>query len=109
MIITGPKGKTLHKEELTLSQAEKDVHHRIKTNAPQQQRHASNKLAKTTSQASAASNPPHNTQDTTLKHKTHSQDTTNTSQDTSKVYSAWYSPGFMSVCSHCFCLFYLYQ
>ena len=33
-IITGPKGKSLHKEELTMSQAERDVHHRIKTNAP---------------------------------------------------------------------------
>jgi len=86
MIITGPKGKTLHKEELTLSQVEKDVHHRIKTNAPQQQRHVSNKLAKTTSQTTVTSNTPHTTQDTTLKHKTHSQNTTSTSQDINKVF-----------------------
>ena len=46
-IITGPKGKSLHKEELTMSQAERDVHHRIKSNAPLQQRHASNRSLKT--------------------------------------------------------------
>ena len=71
------QGKSLHEEELTLSKVERDVHHRIKTNAPHQQCHpASNKLAKTTNQAAAtaaASNPPHTA---TGKHKTPSQDTT---------------------------------
>jgi len=88
-IITGPKGKSLHKEELTLSQAERDVHHRIKTNAPHQQRHASNKLTKTTNHPVAAvRNPPNATQDTTGKHKTPSQDTTGkhkTPQDATSI------------------------
>ena len=68
-IITGPKGKSLHKEELTMNQAERDVHHRIKTNAPLQQRHASNRTVKNTP-AHDTSKSSHNkdiTQDTTSK------------------------------------------
>ena len=67
-IITGPKGKSLHKEELTMSQAERDVHHRIKTNAPLQQRHASNRMAKTmASQDISKTSHKNIAQDTTSK------------------------------------------
>ena len=67
-IITGPKGKSLHKEELTMSQAERDVQHRIKTNAPLQQRHSHNRPVKTPAAAQDTSKPSHTiTQDTTSK------------------------------------------
>ena len=68
-IITGPKGKSLHKEELTMSQAERDVHHRIKTNAPLQQRHTSNRPVKTTAaqDISKGGHTKNITQDTTSK------------------------------------------
>ena len=68
-IITGPKGKSLHKEELTMSQAERDVQHRIKTNAPLQQRHASNRSVKTAAaqDTSKTSHTKNTTQHTTSK------------------------------------------
>lgn len=49
-----------------MSQAERDVHHRIKTNAPLQQRYASNKTVKTTT-AQDTGHAKNNTQDTTSK------------------------------------------
>ena len=69
MITTSLKGEFLHKEELSVSQAERDVHHCIKTNAPLQQCHASNRSVKPAAaqDASNSSHTKNSTQDTTSK------------------------------------------
>ena len=50
-----------------MSQAERDVQHRIKTNAPLQQRHASDRSVKTPAATQDTSKPKNITQDTTSK------------------------------------------
>ena len=68
-ITTSPKGESLHQEELSVSQAERDVHHCIKTNAPLQQCHACNRSVKPAAaqDASNSSHTKNSTQDTTSK------------------------------------------
>ncbi|XP_032815417.1 deubiquitinating protein VCPIP1 isoform X2 [Petromyzon marinus] len=44
IILTGPKGRTLHREELTMSQAEQDVARRISDKAPSAQRKATDRI-----------------------------------------------------------------
>ena len=83
-IITGPKGKSLHKEELTMSQAERDIHRRIKTNAPLQQRHYPNKPVK----------PPQDTSKGHIKNVTQDTaskllETTGDGQDTKVRYKMY--------------------
>ena len=64
-----------------MSQAERDVQHRIKTNAPLQQRHTSNRSVKTP--AAVQDKPTHTvTQDTTSK----IPETTGDVQDTKVRY-----------------------
>uniref|UniRef100_UPI00358E74BB deubiquitinating protein VCPIP1 isoform X2 n=1 Tax=Myxine glutinosa TaxID=7769 RepID=UPI00358E74BB len=68
IILTGPKTKTLHKEELTMSETERDVQQRITQNAVVQQRKSSaeriarlqNDVASTGHQSTATmpANPP---------------------------------------------------
>jgi len=80
-IITGPKGKSLHKGELTRNQTVRDVHHRIKTNAPLQQHHSShttNRSVKATTQLTKSSHVKNITQDTSSK----ILETTSDTQDT---------------------------
>ena len=70
-----------------MSQAERDVHHRIKTNAPLQQRYVSNRTVKTTAQdTSKAGHTKNNTQDTTSKILEISGDV----QDTKVRYIGYY-------------------
>lgn len=80
-IITGPKGKSLHKEELTMSQAERDVHHRIKANAPLQQRHSTHTTNRSVKDTKS-SHVKDITQDTTSK----VLETTSDTQDTKVRY-----------------------
>ena len=66
---TNPKGESLHKEQLSVCQAERDIHHCMKINAPLQHHHTSNSSVKpaATQDAGITNCTKHSTQDTTSK------------------------------------------